>query len=371
MKKKVYVNHVWALDSSSAPTSWLSNFAPASLVSGANTIDEIKFEVKIKTNPSPNSTDWHARLDFFPVGNNPGTWTPSVWNRWLNGDDCYWPVNQPDGPTIHYLEPWRENTGIISITHKPTSNTYYLTNPISIRAGMYAFGTPTGSTMEVELVSVTITYNGFGLGWDAPEDRVYQTGIDRGIFCSPVSGPAVVWNGLKSVEIDHEIKREMTYHQGIPIHNVYTFGSISGTIEAYSTPANFDSYGSQFKLRPGVYLHNQIPKRFNFSYRTRIGDSLTENLGYKLHIVYNALAIPSGHTRKTEDQNPEPMIHKWDITTAPSSISGKPPSSYIVIDSRYVDGDKLALIETLLYGEEGGMEAFIWPLQYVVSILEP
>ena len=374
MKKTVYLNHVWALDSSSAPTSWLSNFAPASLVPGATTIDEIKFDVKIKTNPSPNTTDWHARLDFFPAGNNPGTWTASNFDRYINGDNCYWPTNDDASATIHYgapgkEPPWRQSTGIVSITHRPNSNTHYLTNTISILAGMYAFGTPSWATMDVELVSVTITYNGFGLSWGDSSDRIYQTGVSRGIFSPIVAPPAVVWNGLVNVSVDHEIEREMAYYEGIPIHDVFTFKSVSGDIEAISLPAGFDSYGGRFKMRPGIFLHNQQPKRFHFCYRTEIGDSLSANVGYRLHYLYNVLAIPAGHDMETTDDSAEPTVHKLKFTTAPSSLIDKPPSSYLVIDSRYVDPDVFNFVEQLTYGAYG--DPWIYPLQTMVDFLEP
>lgn len=375
MKHKTYVNQVFDIDSTQAPA--FNTFSPVSLVPGnVSTVQEVQYDFKIKTNPTPNATDWHARVDLFPQGSGNGTWTTSRFPRYVSGDTAYWPVNQDDGPTIHYGnpavdDPWREDIGIVSITHTPDNINYYLANSITIQVGMYAFGTPAGATMQVELVSITVTYNGYNLIWDQPRDRIYQTGIDRGVFCAPEFGvPAVVWNGLISVDIDREIKRELSFFDGVPIHNVYTFGSISGKINAISEPANFGQYGSLFKLRQGVYLHDQAPKRFNFSYRTKIGDSVDPDMGYKLHFVYNALAIPGGHNFETEADTAEPAEHSWDFTTAPSSISGRPPSSYLVLDSRHLDPDKLATMESLTYGL-GETQPYIWPLSVIVDYLEP
>ena len=77
------------------------------------------------------------------------------------------------------------------------------------------------------------------------------------------------------------------------------------------------------------------------------------NLGYKIHIVYGALAEPSERSNNSLSDNAEPLQFSWHITTAPDpGITGIRPASHFVIDSRTTDPVLLEEVEGIFYGTD-------------------
>jgi hypothetical protein len=78
--------------------------------------------------------------------------------------------------------------------------------------------------------------------------------------------------------------------------------------------------------------------------------------GYKLHLVYGALAAPSDKAYATVNDSPAAISFSWDITTTPVPVTDYNPTALLVIDSTVVDPTDLASLEDLLYGA-GAIEA--------------
>ena len=97
----------------------------------------------------------------------------------------------------------------------------------------------------------------------------------------------------------------------------------------------------------------QSRSKFGFSYRTQIGNDVSQGAGYKLHLVYGATASPSEKSYETINDSPEGMIFSWEIDTDPVAVEGHPVAS-ITIDSTKVDKSKLAALEKKLYGDTTG-----------------
>jgi hypothetical protein len=72
--------------------------------------------------------------------------------------------------------------------------------------------------------------------------------------------------------------------------------------------------------------------------------------GYKLHLVYGALASPSEESNATINDSPEAKTMSWECSTTPVSMSGFEPTASIEIDSTKVDAEKLKALEDALYG---------------------
>src|SRR5690606_36819239 len=90
---------------------------------------------------------------------------------------------------------------------------------------------------------------------------------------------------------------------------------------------------------------------FGFSYRTKIGnDNDGPNHGYKIHLVYNALAAPAQRSNTSLNNSPSAMTLSWKISTAPPPLTGFRPTAHFVIDSRYTPSELLVEIEELIYG---------------------
>ena len=126
------------------------------------------------------------------------------------------------------------------------------------------------------------------------------------------------------------------------------------TIEAYTYPDEFAACDGSAALVDGVMIGQQARKTFGLCYRTTIGNDTEGNdHGYKLHIIYGALAAPSEKAYATINDSPEAITFSWEVTTTPVNVTGAKPTASITIDSTKVDSTKLAALEDILYGKDG------------------
>lgn len=194
--------------------------------------------------------------------------------------------------------------------------------------------------------------------WDKVGERLYETGVKKGVLYVQNSeggyGPGVAWNGLISVtESPTGAEPNPQYADDIKYLNLVSAEEFEATIEAYTYPDEFAACDGSVELAPGVYVGQQNRKGFGMSYCTTIGNDVDgTDYGYKIHIIYGALASPSEKGYQSINDTPEAITLSWDITTTPAEIPGKRPSASIVIDSTKIEAAKLAAIEAKLYGDE-------------------
>ena len=196
------------------------------------------------------------------------------------------------------------------------------------------------------------------LVWDQVGEKLYETGTKKGVlYLQAANGTypmGYAWNGLTSVsETPDGGDANDIYADDIKylvLRGVENFG---GTIEAYTYPPEFEECDGTAQIATGVKIGQQTRKKFGLSYRSRIGnDTEGDSLGYKLHLVYGCSANPSERGYQTVNDSPEAITFSWEISTTPISMDGYKPVSLITIDSTKVDSDKLAALETILYGSE-------------------
>ena len=129
------------------------------------------------------------------------------------------------------------------------------------------------------------------------------------------------------------------------------------TIEAYTYPDEFAVCDGSASPTAGLYVNQQARKAFGMCYRSVIGnDEENNDHGYKLHIIYNALAAPSEKNYQTINDSPEAITFSWEVSTTPVAVTGYKPTAHLVIDSTKVDATKLAALETILYGKDATTE---------------
>ena len=130
------------------------------------------------------------------------------------------------------------------------------------------------------------------LVWDKLGDRVYESGLDKGVLYLP-DGSAVPWNGLTSV-IEH-FNQELSpvYYEGMKVADLVVLGDFTATIGAITYPDEFTEIEGAVEIRRGTFFGNQEPQVFGLCYRSEIGNDLEgESAGYKLHLLYNVTAVP-------------------------------------------------------------------------------
>ena len=201
------------------------------------------------------------------------------------------------------------------------------------------------------------------LVWDQTGERYYETGVKMGVrYPQSASGTypkGVAWNGLTAVtESPSGAEATPLYADDIKYLNLYSAEEFGATIEAYTYPDEFAECDGSAEVATGVTIGQQNRKAFGLCYRTTIGnDTDGNNHGYKLHIIYGAMASPSEKAYATINDSPEAITFSWEITTTPVSVSGFKPTASVTIDSTKVDGAKLKQLEAILYGDNGSSSA--------------
>lgn len=193
------------------------------------------------------------------------------------------------------------------------------------------------------------------LVWDQTGERFYETGVDKGVLYIPTAGVYSIgyaWNGLTAItESPTGAEASPLYADNIKYLNLISVEEFGGTIEAYTYPDEFGQCDGTVSPTVGVSVGQQSRSTFGLSYRTRLGnDEVNTEYGYKLHLIYGALAAPSEKAYATINDSPEAITFSWTFTTTPVSVSGLKPTSLITIDSTKVDSAALATLESALYG---------------------
>ena len=196
------------------------------------------------------------------------------------------------------------------------------------------------------------------LVWDQTGERIYETGVKNGVlYVQGVGGTydkGVAWNGLTAVtESPSGAEASPLYADDIKYLNLMSNEEFGATIEAYTYPEEFAECDGSASIATGVYIGQQARKTFGLSYRTVIGNDVDSNdYGYKLHLIYGALAAPSEKAYATINDSPEAITFSWEVTTTPVNVKGFKPTASVTIDSTKVEAEKLAALEAILYGTE-------------------
>ena len=194
------------------------------------------------------------------------------------------------------------------------------------------------------------------LVWDQAGQKFFETGVSNGVlYVSDGQGgylKGVAWNGLTSVaENPSGAESNPVYADNIKYLNIISAEEFGATIEAYTYPDEFMECDGSAQVVAGVNIGQQARKSFGISYRTRVGNDVAgDNLGYKIHVIYNCQAAPSGKTYSTVNESPEAITFSWEVTTTPVPVEGFRPTATVVFDSTKLNAEKMAAVENALYG---------------------
>ena len=192
--------------------------------------------------------------------------------------------------------------------------------------------------------------------WDQTGEKLYETGVKNGVLYPQAEGgtypKGVAWNGLTAVtESPSGAEATALYADDIKYLNLVSAEEFGATIEAYMYPKEFEECDGTAEIAPGVSIGQQARKTFGMSYKTTLGNDVDNNdYGYKLHIIYGALASPSEKGYSTINDSPEAITFSWEVKTTPVAVNGFKPTASLVIDSTKVKAEKLKALEDILYG---------------------
>lgn len=199
------------------------------------------------------------------------------------------------------------------------------------------------------------------LTWDKAGERVYETGVDHGVLYIPGADGAYnsgfAWNGLVSVsESPSGAEPSPQYADNIKYLNLMSAEEFGATIEAFTYPDEFAQCDGTASPVEGVYIGQQARKTFGLSYRTLVGNDLEGTaFGYKLHLIYGALAAPTEKAYNTVNDSPEAITFSWEVTTTPVEVGdGFKPTASLTVDSTKVPAAAMKALEDVLYGGATG-----------------
>ena len=161
--------------------------------------------------------------------------------------------------------------------------------------------------------------------WDKSGNRLYETGVDRGVlypFSAGKYGVGSAWDGLVSVNESSEGgESSRTYADNGTYLTMTSVEALNLSIEAYSYPKEFSKCLGKLTIIPGVRVNQQPPKRFGFSYRSIVGNDIyADDFDYIIHIVFGCLASPSEGGHSSVNDSPEADTLSWDVATNPITI---------------------------------------------------
>ena len=198
------------------------------------------------------------------------------------------------------------------------------------------------------------------LVWDATGERKYENGVKNGVlYVMDASGTypkGVAWNGLTAVtESPSGAEATALYADDVKYLNLISAEEFGATVEAYTYPDEFAQCNGEASLVDGVTIGQQPRKTFGMAYRTVLGNDIeNESYGYKLHLIYGAVASPSEKAYATINDSPEAITFSWELKTTPVVVNGFKPTASLTIDSTKVNAQKLTALEDILFGSESG-----------------
>ena len=198
------------------------------------------------------------------------------------------------------------------------------------------------------------------LHWDGVGEKQFEAGVDRGVLfvtdTTGAYGKGVAWNGLTAVnEAPSGAEENKYYADNIKYASILSAEDFGYTIEAYTSPKEFDACDGTADIAPGVTVSQQARKAFGFSWRSLIGNDVADlgDAGYIIHIAYGCKAQPSEKSRGTVNESPEPTTFSWTVATTPVNVANHKPTAHLQINSMNVNADKLTAFEEIIYGKAG------------------
>lgn len=202
----------------------------------------------------------------------------------------------------------------------------------------------------------------FNLQWDQIGERVYETGVKMGVLYPQKGGmypKGVAWNGLTAItESPSGAEPEPIYADDTKYLNLISNEEFGATVEAYTYPEEFGACDGSAEIGTGVSIGQQRRNPFGLCYRTTIGnDTDGSDYGYKIHIIYGAMASPSEKGYATINDTPEAITFSWELATTPVDVPGFKPTASLTVDSTKVEKEKLKILEEILYGKAAAESA--------------
>ena len=195
------------------------------------------------------------------------------------------------------------------------------------------------------------------LVWDASGTKEFEVGVQHGVLYllneTSHKWEGVAWQGLTNVtESPDGGDAEDFYADNILYASIRGTEKLSGSVECYMYPPEFDDCIGHHTLQTGVRIGQQSRRVFCLAYESTIGSDTNPEAGRKYHLIYNATASAAemSHDTTEESVSLDPM--SFDFDSVPVAVTGHKPTSSVTIDSRELTSAQITALEGALYGTE-------------------
>lgn len=196
------------------------------------------------------------------------------------------------------------------------------------------------------------------LVWDQIGEKIYETGTKKGVLYTASEtdtyGLGTAWNGLTAVtESPTGAEATPLWADDIKYASLLSAEEFKATLECYTYPDEFEPCNGAKEISPGVYIGQQNRTPFGLSYVTTVGnDTLLDDYGYKIHLIYGCKATPSEKGYKTKTDSPEAITMSFSLDTVPVPVTDAKPTASLVVDSTKVSEAAIKALEDVLYGTD-------------------
>lgn len=187
------------------------------------------------------------------------------------------------------------------------------------------------------------------------ETPTASAGVSNGVCY--FSDQAIIWNGLTEVEETPSTREFDVFIDGVKRRQMRSTNSRAFDVSAISYPYFLDGLYDQFAYQKSI--------NFGFCYRTENVGSV----GYAIHLVYNAVAVPTQLGYNSISDSFEPIVSKWRLETSPVTMDSGEPTSYIIASSLFSNPTAISQLEDILYGTENTAPRLPFPDE-VIAIFE-
>lgn len=209
------------------------------------------------------------------------------------------------------------------------------------------------------------------LTWDPTGKHYYQTGISQvALYVQNTDGTyetGVAWDGVTAVN-ENPSGADATdlYANNSLYASIRAAEKFGFTIEAYTSPEEFDECDGLGTVASGVTFSQQDRRAFALAYRTEVKNETAgaSDDSYQLHIVYGCTASPSSKNHESINESPNINPLSWECSTVPVAVEGFKPTAHVVLDTTKMTEEqktKLATIEKKLYGDTSAEPTLVMP----------
>lgn len=210
--------------------------------------------------------------------------------------------------------------------------------------------------------------------WDAIGERDYTVGIKEVVLFKSNSASAtgydngVAWNGVSKIT-DSPEGAEATdiWANDSKYASFRSAEQFKGTIEAYTSPEEFDECDGCATIGEGILMHQQNRKPFGLAYVETVGND-TDGMdhGKIMHLVYNATASPTSKDHETINDSPNVNPLSWEFDTTPVSVTGYKPTSHLEFHSNRMSQAAWNQLVDLVQGSANG-ESTLPTIETIIS----